>query len=1559
MNAYRSVLLVMLVVGSMLTAPVGATNAPSLDTAASPVTQSPPESERVERSTESFEAPTTLTGDQSFSLENTGHRSSAASKSNAVTTKQDGQPTAVWNKTYGGSHAEEGQAIVSTADGGFVTAGYATQEGSRDGQLIKVDSDGTIAWSHTYGGSSDQRAYDVATTADGGYVIAGVTQPNNPQDDGKADMWLVKVDESGHEVWTRTYGGQQSDYAYSVTTTADGGYALAGWTNSSGAGSKDVWLVKVDSAGHKEFDRTYGGQNVDKGQAIVQTDSGGYAIAGWTNSSGAGSDDMLLVRTTSTGEKQWSNTYGGSMNEGVFRHGLTATNDGGFALAGWTESYSIGFDDMWLVKVDESGSKQWSEAYGRSLNDVATSVIQTPDGGYALSGYTRTYDGDNYDSWLIKTNATGGEQWNKTVGGGQVDVGTDLTRANGGNYVVSGYTNSAGSGSYDTWLVNVSEPAGPVPTIDTTSVTLTPYPVEQGSDPVLTLAASNAQSVNVRVSLPETGQSVRVPMTTVSSTRYQLDLSSVSMVDGLPPGTEVDLTIIASNEAGTDRVSNWLSGATQTQFLQTNADLDYYVFKDVKDVAVVLGSFPDQTPPDAINGLPGLAYWETSMELDANNYFGSGRGSMGAVGFDFNYLDNNEQLYELPEPETYYGKHANPDWLYNNVDDCPGDKLGYFASSKCGAHFFLEDLKQQSGLDPSKYHAWIGTHPGRSFANPSENPALDWSGNQYTGVHFDPNYADNNEERSYFPISQFILTGLHELGHGTPMQFAHPTNKDNRVSLMGYEAQFSPTGEQEIPPISTVHRLGELRFSDADNAIDWLEPNRTTITNPNRGQTNLEVKAFNGYDLGEEVPIIRVPAQSTDGTTPVDFVFAGDPDEFHKTDRFDNESVRVYRVRGNNVTRYFGPGNQAEKGVSVGFGSGLQLEYETIEESNTGEDYRATVGVDLDTLPSNTNTVMLKDSVSVPSNFVGRSGRFNYTTPDLNLVATDNQGRRVGPTESGEYVNEIPGATTSGETNGLEWISVPEDADVEFTVNSDSVETFLNQTNISSENVSVNYETAVTHLDSNPEVTQEDDTYTATNTTTELAANRSVDPGTTTAAVNDSVIADFKIGPRKPHPNRSVTFNASLSTTLDGSINQYTWTYGNGTTATGETISRTYTQSGTYTLSLTVTDTNGQTASTEKTFRVADRPPTARLTVQNNDPIAGQTDVTLSAGASTDFIGISEFRWDTNGDDTIERVTNTTTTTIAHTYEEPGTYKPTVTAVDTTGQTDTASRTLTVDAPQDTDDSPDTPTNNDPKDSPPETNPPESQPNTANDNSDPATETDTQDGTTNNQPTIKVRHSGPDTTFVISNVTTNQNVSITVPDRTRPSSAPAEITAVNLTLSEPVDQFNLTIPAPTTTPPEGVPALNAGSGTSYVTVASESLANTTLTEATIQFVVPQQALPEAATPQNVTLYQYHNESWRQLKTTALSTNQYIANTSSVSTFAVSTPTASMATPTSTTTRPTSTTPSTSTPTPTTSTPPTEPATQPPTSTSMGSTPGFGVVIALITILCTTVLAYRR
>jgi len=359
-------------------------------------------------------------------------------------------PATEWNKTYGGTNTDIGRSVVQTADGGYAITGFTDSYGSggSDVYLVKTDSSGTMLWNKTYGGTDTDVGYSIAQTTDGGYAIGGST---GSYGSGGYDFYLVKTDSSGTMLWNKTYGGTNNDYGYSVVHTADGGYAIAGYTSSDGVGSEDVWLIKVNSDSNLQWTKAYGGAGGDSASSVVQTHDGGYALTGTTDSYGAGGWDVWLVRTDSVGKMQWNKTYGGTEDENG-NCGIQ-TSDGGYALTGWTHSFGAGGTDFWLIKTDSDGNAQWNRTYGGAAMDIPMSVVQTSDGGYALAGFTYSFGAGGPDMWLVKTDSAGNIQWNNTYGGTNWDVAYSMIHTSDGGYVLTGYTYSFGAGGPDMWLV--------------------------------------------------------------------------------------------------------------------------------------------------------------------------------------------------------------------------------------------------------------------------------------------------------------------------------------------------------------------------------------------------------------------------------------------------------------------------------------------------------------------------------------------------------------------------------------------------------------------------------------------------------------------------------------------------------------------------------------------------------------------------------------------------------------------------------------------------------------------------------------------------------------------------------------------------------------------------------------------------------------------------------------------------------------------------------------------------------------------------------------------------
>ena len=254
-----------------------------------------------------------------------------------------------------------------------------------------------VAWNKTFGGLNDDQAYSVQQVSDGGYIITGYTDSYGA---GNGDVWLIKTDSSGNEVWKKTFGGSSHDEARSVQQTSDGGYIISSITASYGAGNYDVWLIKTGSSGNVAWNKTFGGLNDDYGRSVQQTSDGGFIVAGFTESYGVGNRDVWLIKTGSSGNVAWNKTFGGLYED--YSQSVQQASDGGYIITGHTYSYGAGNCDVWLIKTDSSGNVAWNKAIGGSGDEDARSVQQTSDGGYIIAGRTASYGAGNNDVWLIK-----------------------------------------------------------------------------------------------------------------------------------------------------------------------------------------------------------------------------------------------------------------------------------------------------------------------------------------------------------------------------------------------------------------------------------------------------------------------------------------------------------------------------------------------------------------------------------------------------------------------------------------------------------------------------------------------------------------------------------------------------------------------------------------------------------------------------------------------------------------------------------------------------------------------------------------------------------------------------------------------------------------------------------------------------------------------------------------------------------------------------------------------------------------------------------------------------
>ena len=300
-----------------------------------------------------------------------------------VLVKTDGNGNEQWRKTYGIGHYDNGKAIQQTNDGGYIITGYTIEpEGLSGTFLMKTEANGDKQWSKifSYGfGNSVQQ------TDDGGYIIAG--DAANPTTGEGLQQWvyLMKTDGNGNKQWSKTFAEYAFNEGYSVQQTTDGGFIIAG-TTSSDVLTTYFYLVKTDGNGNKQWSKTFAGEyGYDWGYSVQQTTDGGFIIAGDTMSLSVDNGFGYLIKTDGNGNKQWSRTFGRDNNYTHFVS-VQQTNDGGYISVGRTAPKPDPYTDIYLLKTDGNGNKQWSRTFGGNSGDYGSLVQQTDDGGYIIFG---------------------------------------------------------------------------------------------------------------------------------------------------------------------------------------------------------------------------------------------------------------------------------------------------------------------------------------------------------------------------------------------------------------------------------------------------------------------------------------------------------------------------------------------------------------------------------------------------------------------------------------------------------------------------------------------------------------------------------------------------------------------------------------------------------------------------------------------------------------------------------------------------------------------------------------------------------------------------------------------------------------------------------------------------------------------------------------------------------------------------------------------------------------------------------------------------------------------
>lgn len=367
-------------------------------------------------------------------------------------------PPVQWFKTYGFASWDEAWSAQQTSDGGYVLAGYTDlyyANSHNDIYIVKTDPIGNIVWQKIYGGPDDDYATWIQQTKDGGYIIAAATESYGF---GRYDFYLIKIDSQGNAQWQRTYGDRYDEIPYYVQQTSDGGYIITGFTTSFGAEGDDVYVLKTDSLGNVIWQKTYGGKYNDVAYCINETSDKGYIIAGGTRSFGSGGNDMYLLKTDSWGNLIWQKTFGGSLDDRAMS--VMETFDGGFFIAGESNSYGAGGADIYLVKTDGSGNLLWQKTYGGPADELIGWANRTKDGGFIIAadtgGYSNNVWSEDRDIYLIQVDDIGDLIWQKIYNMPSCEHSMFVQQTSDGGFAIAGLTSSFGAGQFDAFLMKLA-----------------------------------------------------------------------------------------------------------------------------------------------------------------------------------------------------------------------------------------------------------------------------------------------------------------------------------------------------------------------------------------------------------------------------------------------------------------------------------------------------------------------------------------------------------------------------------------------------------------------------------------------------------------------------------------------------------------------------------------------------------------------------------------------------------------------------------------------------------------------------------------------------------------------------------------------------------------------------------------------------------------------------------------------------------------------------------------------------------------------------------------------
>ena len=350
-----------------------------------------------------------------------------------------GNSYSTFNHSYGGAEVDYGKSVQQLINKDYLVCGTTSSEGngSTDAFVLKTDSLGVEQWMVTFGGINSDYGHQIIESNSGGYIFVGSTESYGS---GLSNILVLKMDENGNQDWVQTYGGTASEKGNSICQLSNNDYIIVGFTNSYGAGQKDVWLLKIDNQGNEIWSQTYGTNMNNYAVSIIPSlDSGFFVLSNDEKIEAENIYDISILKFNSNGNIEWEQVLGGQSND----RGYSLIDGGdGLILCGTTTSFGNGLTDGYIVKVDYSGNIIWEQTYGESLNEKAFSIVQAEDGGYVGVGTQESDLGlEGYNVWLFKITNNGVIQWSRTLGTDNTEEGFSIAKSSDGGFVLTGIWN--------------------------------------------------------------------------------------------------------------------------------------------------------------------------------------------------------------------------------------------------------------------------------------------------------------------------------------------------------------------------------------------------------------------------------------------------------------------------------------------------------------------------------------------------------------------------------------------------------------------------------------------------------------------------------------------------------------------------------------------------------------------------------------------------------------------------------------------------------------------------------------------------------------------------------------------------------------------------------------------------------------------------------------------------------------------------------------------------------------------------------------------------------------